>query len=70
MQTSSERIDQLNKTINDHVSKIRELTGALTKLEQELNDARLNANAKEVELDSALNRIRVLVSVLMNFRQL
>lgn len=60
MQTSSERIDQLNKTINDHVSKIRDLTGQLSKLEQELNDARLNANAKEVELDSALNRIRVL----------
>ncbi|CAD5215840.1 unnamed protein product [Bursaphelenchus okinawaensis] len=55
---ATERSEILNKTVNDHVSKIRDLTSQIRKLEEELTDAKSNAHAKEVELDSSQARIR------------
>ena len=55
---ATERNDTLNKTVNDHVAKIRDLNSQIRKLEEDLTDARSNLNAKELDLDSALNRLR------------
>nr|CAD2132739.1 unnamed protein product [Meloidogyne enterolobii] len=46
LNTANERNDALNKTVNDYVSRIRELNLQLKKLEEELSDIRANYNSK------------------------
>uniref|UniRef100_A0A915E022 Rootletin-like coiled-coil domain-containing protein n=1 Tax=Ditylenchus dipsaci TaxID=166011 RepID=A0A915E022_9BILA len=56
----TERNDTLNKTVNDYVSKIRDLNTQVRKLEEDLLEARSSITAKDVELDSSNNRLRTL----------
>jgi chromosome segregation ATPase len=55
---STDRNDSLNKTVNDHVSKIRDLTSQIRKLEEDLSEARSNLMARETELNTAQDRLR------------
>uniref|UniRef100_A0A1I8BYJ1 Chromosome partition protein Smc n=1 Tax=Meloidogyne hapla TaxID=6305 RepID=A0A1I8BYJ1_MELHA len=58
LNTANERNDALNKTVNDYVSKIRELNLQIKKLEEELSDIKTNYNSKEVELENIQNKIK------------
>uniref|UniRef100_A0A183BLK1 Myosin_tail_1 domain-containing protein n=1 Tax=Globodera pallida TaxID=36090 RepID=A0A183BLK1_GLOPA len=60
LNSANDRNDVLNKTINDHVSKIRELTANTRKLEEDLSEARANNSIKEVEVENLQNRLRQL----------
>uniref|UniRef100_A0A1I7SZH7 Lin-5 n=1 Tax=Caenorhabditis tropicalis TaxID=1561998 RepID=A0A1I7SZH7_9PELO len=60
LQAANDRIDHLTKTVNDHTSKVRDLTSQVRRLEDELSDSKGNLVQKEMDLESAQNRLRSL----------
>uniref|UniRef100_A0AC35U797 Major antigen n=1 Tax=Rhabditophanes sp. KR3021 TaxID=114890 RepID=A0AC35U797_9BILA len=58
LNSANDRIVQINKTVTDHVSKIRDLSGQIRKLEEDLVDARSSISSKDLEIDNTQNRLR------------
>ncbi|XGW33198.1 hypothetical protein V3C99_017570 [Haemonchus contortus] len=60
LQAANDRIEHLNKTVNDSTNKIRDLTSQVRRLEEELTDTKSILTAKESDLESTTNRLRSL----------
>ncbi|VDM43445.1 unnamed protein product [Toxocara canis] len=58
--SANDRCEALNKTVNDHNAKIRDLNTLIRHLEEELSDAKSALSSRDADLEGALGRIRSL----------
>ncbi|KAK6009063.1 M protein repeat protein [Ostertagia ostertagi] len=58
LQAANDRIEHLNKTVNDSTNKIRDLTSQVRRLEEELTDTKSTLAQKESDLETTTNRLR------------